>query len=141
MKRIKRKELILLLLITILLTGCGQKLKCKIDGHVEGRKYTSTIVVKFSDGKPSTYSFEDKMMFATLDPNAELYYHSKYEEYGTLIAEEYARISNNADNISLKIKYDFNKNNSSQENKILIGRNDTRDAAKGKLENIGYKCK
>lgn len=141
MKRIKRRELILLLVVTVLLTGCAPKLKCKIDGLVEGRKYTSTVVVKFEDDKPSTYSFKDKMMFDPQAAEAELYYHSKYEEYGTLIAEKRARISNNADNITLKINYDFNKHNSSQENKILVGRDDSMAAAKSKLENVGYTCK
>ena len=58
-----------------------------------------------------------------------------------MIAEKRARISNNADNITLKIKYDFNKHNSAQENKILVGRDDSIEAAKSKLENVGYTCK
>lgn len=141
MKRIKRKELILLFVVTVLLTGCGNKLKCEIDGLVEGRKYTSTVVVKFKDEKPSTYSFKDKMMFDPEDPNAEIYYHSKYDEYSTLLSEKKARISNNTDNISFKVKYDFEEDHSSQENKILIGRDDSREIAKNKLENVGYRCK
>ena len=133
----KRIKLGVLLIAIVLLTGCTSKLNCKIDTN----NYTSKVVVKFENDKPSTYNFKDKMIFAPLDPNAELYYHSKYDEYGTLIAEKFARMGNNSDNIILKIKYDFTKNNSAQENKLLVDRNDSKNNAKTKIENLGYKCK
>ena len=133
----KRTNMVLLLVAILLLTGCSNQLKCKIDTN----NYTSTLVVKYKNDKPTTYSFKDKMMFAALDPNAEIYYHSKYEEHGTLIAEKFAKMRNHTDNISLKINYDFTKNNSAQEDKLLVGRNDSKNSAKTKLESLGYKCK
>ena len=137
----KKTKLIILLIAVVALTGCANKLKCKIETTLDSNKYTSTIVVKFKNGKPSTYSFKDKMMFEPLAPEAELYYHSKAEEYGILISEKLAKARNNSDNITLKVKYDFNKNNSAQENKILVGRNDSKNDAKKKIENLGYQCK
>lgn len=141
MKRIRNWQLFLLIISVVLLTGCSQKLKCKVDTIVDSNKYTSTVVVKFEDNKPSTYNFKDKMMFAALDPNAEIYYHSKYDEYGTLIAGKFARIGNHTDNISLKIKYNFTNNKSAQEDKLLVSRNDSIEVAKKKLEKVGYSCK
>ena len=110
MKRVKGKELVILSIIIILLTGCAPKIECKANAIVDSHKYTSAIVVSFENNKPLKYAFKDKMMFDPDDPNAELYYHAKYEEYGTLIAEKRARMSNNTDNISLKIKYNFSIN-------------------------------
>ncbi|MBQ6546673.1 MAG: hypothetical protein IJL74_01590 [Bacilli bacterium] len=133
----KRMKLVILLMAVVALTGCANKLKCKINTD----NYSSTVVVHFKSHKPSTYSFKDKMMFSPLAPEAELYYHSKAEEYSTLIAEKLARMGNNSDNITLKVKYDFNKNNSTQEDKILVGRNDSKNDAKKKIESLGYKCK
>ena len=133
----KKAKLIILLMVLVTLTGCSSKLKCKINTN----NYTSTVVVHFKGDKPSTYSFKDKMMFSPTAPEAELYYHSKADEYGTLIAEKFAKMGNNTDNITLKVKYDFNKNNSAQENKILVGRNDSKHAAKLKIESLGYTCK
>ena len=137
----KNKKLIVLLITVLVLTGCANKLKCKIDTVSDSNEYTSTVVVHFKNDKPSTYSFKDKMMFPPLAPEAELYYHSKAEEYGTLIYEKHARMGNNSDNITLKIKYDFNKDNSSQEDKLLVSRNDSKDTAKSKIESLGYSCK
>lgn len=137
----KRVKLLILTVAVLTLTGCANTLKCKVDTVVDSNKYTSTIVVKFKDGTPSTYSFKDKMMFPPLAPEAELYYHAKAEEYGILVAEKLARMGNNSDNITLKVKYDFNKNKSTQENKILVGRNDSKEVAKKKIENLGYTCK
>lgn len=133
----KRIELVVILVAVLLLTGCSNTLKCKIDTN----NYTSKVVVKFNNDKPSKYSFRDKMMFSALDPNAEIYYHSKYDEYSTLIAEKFAKARNNSDNITLKINYDFTKNNSAQENKLLVNRNDSKNDAKTKIESLGYKCK
>lgn len=133
----KRVKLVGILIAVLLLTGCSDTLKCKIDTN----NYESNVVVKFKNDKPSTYKFTDKMMFSPQAPEAELYYHSKYDEYGTLIAEKFAKMRNNADNITLKIKYDFTKNNSLQEDKILVDRNDSKNDAKTKIENLGYKCK
>ena len=137
----KKTKIIVLLIATLALTGCANQLKCKIDTINDSNEYTSTVSVHFKNNKPSTYSFKDKMMFPPLAPEAELYYHSKAEEYGTLIAEKFARMGNHSDNITLKIKYDFNKNNSSQENKLLVSRNDSKETAKSKLESLGYTCK
>ena len=133
----KRINIILLLISLVMLTGCSNQLKCKINTNT----YTSTVKVKFSDGKPSKYTFNEKMTFDPLSPDAELYYHSKYDEYGVLISEKFARMGNNSDNITLKIKYDFTKNNSAQENKLLVSRTDTKNDAKTKIESLGYKCK
>lgn len=141
MKRVKGKELVILSIIIILLTGCAPKIECKANAIVDSHKYTSAIVVSFENNKPLKYVFKDKMMFDPDDPNAELYYHAKYEEYGTLIAEKRAKMSNNTDNISLKIKYNFSKYHSAQEDKILIDRDDSMEDVKNKLESVGYSCK
>ena len=133
----KRVKLVMLLIAVLLLTGCANTLKCKIDTN----NYTSKVVIKFKNNKPSTYKFKDKMMFSPQAPEAELYYHSKYDEHGTLIAEKFAKMRNNVDNITLKVKYDFTKNNSTQEDKLLVSRNDSKNDAKTKIENLGYKCK
>lgn len=137
MKRIKTTKIIFMLAFIILLTGCQNNLKCTIKTN----NYTSQIKITYKNDKPIEYKYEDKMMFSPQDPEAEIYYHSKYEEYGTLIAEKHARMGNHTDNITLKIHYDFTKNNSQQENKLLISRNDTPKNAITKIESLGYKCK
>lgn len=136
MKRVKSKY-ILLLLIVVLLTGCGNKLKCEIKTN----NYNSKLVVAYKSEKPSSYKFEDKMTFSVDAPEAELYYHSKYEEYNTLLTEKYASIKNRYDGVSMDIKYDFTKDKSAQENILLVQRDDTKEQAKSKLESLGYKCK
>lgn len=136
MKRIKSMH-ILILLMVILLTGCGNKLKCEIKTN----NYTSKIVINYKDEKPTSYNFKDDMAFSADAPEAELYYHSKYEEYSTIISEKYASIRNSVDGVSMKIKYDFTKDKSQQENILLIQKNDTKKQAKSKLKSLGYKCK
>lgn len=138
MKRIKGMNLLFLISV-LLLTGCSaSKLKCEIKTN----NYTAKVVVKYSDdNKPTKYKFNDKMLFSATSSNAEIYYHSKYAEYGTLIAEKFAHMRNTPEYVQLKIKYDFTKNNSAQENKLLINKTDSKENAKQKLENLGYKCK
>ena len=79
MKRIK----ILLLIATIfLLTGCANTLKC----NIETNNYSSSIKIKFKDDKPTKYKYEDEMKFSADSADTEIYYHSKYNEYSTLIS-------------------------------------------------------
>ena len=136
MKRSKGCWLVLFLVI-VLLTGCSNKLKC----NIKTNNYISKLVIMYDGDKPTTYSFSDKMMFAPQAPEAEIYYHSKYYEYGTLISEKFAKMRNAADYVSLRIKYDFTKNHSEQENKLLISKDDSKEAAIKKLKNSGYTCK
>lgn len=137
MKRIKGFNVLLLLLV-LLLTGCStSKLKCEIKKN----NYTAKTVISYSEDKPTKYKFNDKMLFSATSSEAEIYYHSKYADYGTLIAEKYAYIRNTPEYVAVKINYDFAKNNSIQENKLLINRNDSKESAKEKLENLGYKCR
>lgn len=128
---------LVLFLVVVLLTGCSNKLKC----NIKTNNYVSKVVIGYEDDKPTTYNFSDKMMFSVQAPEAEIYYHSKYYEYGTLISEKYAKMRNAADYVSLKIKYDFTKNQSEQENKLLVNREDSKKDAIKKLKNSGYKCK
>lgn len=137
MKRIKSMSLLFLISV-LLLTGCSSnKLKCEIKTN----NYTSKVVIDYSDDKPTKYKFNDKMLFSATSSSAEIYYHSKYAEYGTLIAEKFAHMRNTPEYVEMKIKYDFTKNNSAQENKLLISKTDSKENAKQKLENLGYKCK
>ena len=136
MKRVKGYKL-MLVLVVFLLTGCSNKLKCEIDTN----NYTSKVIITYKGDKPITYNFKDKMLFSLQDAEAEIYYHSKYTEYGTLIAEKYAKMRNAPEYVSLNIKYDFTKNKSNQEDKILISKDDSKEKSKIKLESLGYKCK
>ena len=134
MKRIK----ILLLIATIfLLTGCANTLKC----NIETSNYNSSIKIKFKNDKPAQYKFKDEMKFSRDSTDTEIYYHSKYNEYSTLISEKHAHLRNKIDSVSLKITYDFTKDKSEVENKLLINRNDTIKTATQKIESSGYKCK
>lgn len=137
MKRIKDKKILLLLLV-ILLTGCNSKLKCEI----KTRNYTSKVSITFNkDNAPVKYDFKDKMLFNVNDAGAEIYYHSKYDEYGILLAEKHGYMRNAPEYISLTIKYDFTKHNSKQENKLLVNKTDTKEIALTKLKEAGYTCK
>ena len=81
------------------------------------------------------------MKFSRDSADTEIYYHSKYNEYGALISEKHAHLRNKIDSVSLKITYDFTKDKSEVENKLLINRNDTIKTATQKIESSGYKCK
>ncbi|MGM9878475.1 MAG: hypothetical protein ACI31R_00370 [Bacilli bacterium] len=134
MKRIK----ILLLITTLfLLTGCSNTLKCTI----ETSNYNSSIKINFKDDKPTKYKYKDEMKFSADSADTEIYYHSKYEEYNTLISEKHAYLRNKPDNVTLKITYDFSKDKSEGEDKLLINRDDTIKTATQKIESSGYKCK
>lgn len=133
----KKIKILLLLLVPVLLTGCANTLKC----NIETNNYNSTIKIKFKDDKPTTYKYKDEMKFSTNSTEGEFYYHSKYNEYSILISEKYAQLKNNQENISTKINYDFTKDNSKGENKLLINRKDTIKSATKKIESSGYKCK
>lgn len=134
MKRIK----ILLLITTIfLVTGCSNTLKC----NIETNNYSSTIELKFKDDKPTKYKYKDEMKFSADSADTEIYYHSKYNEYSTLISEKHAHLRNNIDNVTLKITYDFTEDKSEGEKTLIINRNDTIKTATQKIESSGYKCK
>lgn len=133
----KRIKLVLLLLSVFILTGCANTLKCEIKTN----NYESKVKVTYKDDKPTKYVFKDKMLFSPTSADAELYYHSKYEEYNTLISEKHARLHNRAKDVSMEIKYDFTTDTSGQEGKLLISRNDTKGTAIKKIEDLGYKCK
>ena len=135
MKRIKS---LIILLMPLLLTGCATTLKCEINTN----NYTSTVKIKFENDKPTTYKYSDEMIFTDpLSTDSELYYHSKYEEYSFLITEKYATLSNHNDKVKLKINYDFTKDKTKNENKLLISKNDTLKEASKKIESSGYTCK
>ena len=122
----------------LLLTGCATTLKCEINTN----NYTSTVKIKFENDKPTTYKYSDEMIFTDpLSTDSELYYHSKYEEYSFLITEKYATLSNHNDKVKLKINYDFTKDKTKNENKLLISKNDTLKEASKKIESSGYTCK
>lgn len=132
----KRIKMVFLLLSVFLLTGCGNQLKC----NIKTNNYESTIKVTYKDDKPTKYVFKDKMFFSPTEANAELYYHSKYSEYGDLINEKHAKLKNKPEYIALEIKYDFTTDKSTQENKLLIQKTDTKANAIKKIQDLGYKC-
>lgn len=134
----KKVKLIMLLIIPFLVTGCAKTLNCEI----ETNNYNSTIKIKFKDDKPTTYKFKDEMIFKNyLDANSEIYYHTKYAEYNYLINDKHARITNGQDKVSIKITYDFTKDNSQGEENLLIKETDTMKTATKKIKSSGYKCK
>ena len=132
-----RIKIIVFLFTVLLLTGCGNNLKC----NIKTNNYTADIKITFEKEKPAEYSFKDKMTFSYEDFNSELYYHNKYTELSDLITEKYAKVSDNKDNVTIKINYDFSKYNSKGESKLLIKRSDTKKEALKKIESLGYKCK
>lgn len=133
----KKIKIILILFIPLILTGCSETLKCSI----ETNNYTSNIKISFKDDKPSKYKYKDEMKFSPTSADAEIYYHSKYDQYSLLISDKYAHIRNKADGVSLKVTYDFTKDNSDGENALIISRNDTKKIATQKIQSSGYKCK
>ena len=136
--KMKRIKSLIILLMPLLLTGCATTLKCEINTN----NYTSTVKIKFENDKPTTYKYSDEMIFTDpLSTDSELYYHSKYEEYSFLITEKYATLSNHNDKVKLKINYDFTKDKTKNENKLLISKNDTLKEASKKIESSGYTCK
>lgn len=133
----KKTKFLLIIVAVIFLTGCSNSLKCK----VETKNYDSTIKITFKDDKPIKYKYKDEMRFSAKTADNEIYYHSKYSEYSTLISEKYAHVRNNQSNVSMKVNYDFEKDSSSDEKKLLISRNDTKKTATEKIESSGYTCK
>lgn len=134
----KKVKLLMLLIIPFLLTGCANTLKCEI----ETDNYNSKIKVKFENDKPTTYKFKDEMIFKnTLDTDSEIYYHTKYAEYNYLINDKLARVTNSQDKVTIKITYDFTKDNSQGEENLLIKETDSMKNAIKKIESSGYKCK
>lgn len=127
----------IILISFIIFQNTSDVIKCNIDTN----NYVSQLKVKFENDKPVKYKFKDKMFFSFDAPESEIYYHSKYSEYGYLIAEDYASIRNNRTNVTIHINYNFEKDNSVQENKLIIKRTDTKKSALEKIENFGYKCK
>ena len=82
------------------------------------------------------------MLFSNnLNTDSELYYHTKYTSYSYLISDNYARITNHNNKVKLKINYDFTKDKSQGENKLLISKKDTIKTATQKIEKSGYTCK
>ena len=133
----KRIKILLLIATLLLLTGCSNTLKC----NIETNNYSSSIKIIFKDDKPTKYKYEDEMKFSADSADTEIYYHSKYNEYSTLISEKHAHLRNKPDNVSLRINYDFTEDKSEGEKKLLINRNDTIKTAAQKIESSGYKCK
>lgn len=131
------KGLIILIGILVITTGCST-LKCEIKTN----NYNSIIKIKFENNKPTTYNFKDEMLFSNnLNTDSELYYHTKYTSYSYLISDNYARITNHNNKVKLKINYDFTKDKSQGENKLLISKKDTIKTATQKIEKSGYTCK
>lgn len=134
----KRIKIVVLLVAVFLLTGCSDTLKCNIDT----KNYTSDIKIVFENDKPVSYEFSDKMIFDdNLSTDSELYYHSQFSQYSYLVSEEFAKVTNFANKVSVDIEYNFNENSSQGEESLLISRNDSMNAASKKIENLGYKCK
>ena len=133
----KRIKIIMLLLISITLTGCANTLKCTIKTN----NYESTIKVTYKDEKPTKYVFKDKMKFSATSADSELYYHSKLTEYESLINEKHAKIRNKATSVDVNITYDFTTDKSAQEGKLLAKRDDTKSKTLKAIEDLGYKCK
>lgn len=132
------KRILLLIIPVILLTGCSNSLKCEI----ENNNQDSSIKIKFTDNKPTTYKFRDDMNFGnTLDADSELYLDNKLTQYRDLIADKYADVIERQGVVKVKIDYDFTKNKSIGENTLLISRDDTQEIAKQKIEKVGYICK
>ena len=133
----KKIKILLLILITIILTGCTNTLKC----NIKTDNYTSNIKVKFKNNKPIIYKFKDKMYFSKSPIDKKEYYKEKYDKYNLLILNNNMNLNNKKSYISTKINYNFNKNNIKQENKLLIKRNYTRKQTLKKIKSLGYTCK
>ena len=133
----KRIKMLLILIIPIFLTGCSETLKCTI----ETNNYKSKIKIKFEKDKPTTYKYKDEMRFSSSSTDAEIYYHSKYDQYSLIISDKHANLRDKADGVYLKINYDFTKDKSEGENSLLITRNDTKKTALQKIQSSGYTCK
>ncbi len=133
----KRIKMLFLLIMPILLTGCADTLKCQIKTN----NYNSTVKVTFKEDKPFSYKYKDEMVFSPNSTDAEIYYHSKYNEYSILAGEKHAFLRSTSESVTMRISYNFTKDKSEQENKLLISKDDTKSDAMKKIESSGYKCK
>ena len=135
--KMKRIKVLLVFVCLFGLTGCANTLKCSI----ETSNYDANVKIKFKDDKPISYKYKDVMRFSENSSDAEIYYHSKYNDYSNLISDKLAHVRNKPVGVFVKINYDFNKNNSLGESTLLIERNDTKKIASEKIESLGYTCK
>ena len=134
----KRIKIVILVFAVFMLTGCADTLKCEIDTS----NYTSSVKVVFENNKPASYKYSDKMIFNdNLSTDSELYYHSQYSKYSYLVSEDFAKVTNFANKVSVDIEYNFNESNSQGEESLLVSRNDNMKSASKKIESLGYKCK
>ena len=133
----KKLKILLLILISIILTGCTNTINC----NIKTDNYTSNIKVKFKNNKPIIYKFKDKMTFSKTSLNKEKYYKNKYNKYSNLILHKNMKIKTKKNYISTRIKYNFKKNYTKQENKLLIKRDYTKKQTLKKIKSLGYICK
>ena len=130
------KKILLLIAIPILLTGCKNSLTCTIKTNT----YKSKVTISYKDDKPETYKQIEKIYFAQQDTK-NIYYNLKTNEYLKLIKEKHTKIKKKKKSIKIKTTYNFLKNKSFQENKLLISKQDTKKQAYKKIKNLGYTCK
>ena len=133
----KKIKILLLILISIILTGCTNTLNCSIKTD----NYTSSIKVKFKNNKPVTYQFKDKMNFSKSPINKKEYYKEKYNKYNNLISNKNMKLKNKKNYISTKLNYNFNKRKIRQESTLLIKRNYTKKQTLKIIKKLGYICK
>ncbi len=120
-----------------MLIGCTNTINC----NIKTDNYNSNIKVKFRNNKPLTYTYKDKMFFSKTSINKKHYYQDKYNRYNDLIQNKNIKLKNKKNYISTKINYNFRQNNTKQENKLLIKRNDTKKQTLKKIKSLGYNCK
>ncbi len=137
MKRMKSIKVIMIVLMSVVLTGCANDLKCSI----KTSNYESTVKIAYKEDKPTKYSFKDKMKFSATSADSELYYYGKLSEYENLINEKHAKVRNKATSVEVSIKYNFTSDTSAQEGKLLVKRDETKSKAIKRIEDLGYKCK
>ena len=130
------KKFLLLTAVIFLLTGCQNNLTCTIKTNT----YNSKVTISYKDNKPKNYKQIEKIYFAKQDTK-NIYYNLKTNEYQNLIKEKHTKIKKKRKSITIKTTYNFLKNNSTQENKLLINKQDTRKQAYQKIKNLGYTCK
>ena len=137
MKRMKSIKVIIIVLMSVALTGCANTLKC----NIKTSNYESKVKITYKDEKPEKYTFKDKMLFSATSADSELYYHKQLSEYEDLINEKHARVRNKATSVELSIKYNFTTDTSAQEGKLLAKRDETKSKTIKRIEDLGYKCK
>lgn len=110
---------------------------CKADTE----NFTAKVVIKFEEDKPIWYKYKDEMeFFGQIGTDSEFYYHSLSIRYDYLISERKAVLTNSGNKIKANIWYDFTKDSEAGDSLLLVGRNNTRESAKKKIESINYVC-